>query len=243
MFEFLSNPLVLLSLVSPLLVMLGILAGYVLSQPRKNRVLKVSPESGRGVELEVKEEDAINVYCDPVGNIPPQRFIKRLNAYSIIRKGWFKIQNYALWFGMYGTAYVTGIEPKKIAVTFKEAVYNVFGKTLYNQIPERQKKQIEDGTIGVMIEFSSKPLTPTDSKTGEQLPSISEDDINRENDERAMKNLWKTYQDEQRSSNMNMFAYVGCGVAIGIILSLIFKWGAPQVTPVAPSPEVFMGLI
>lgn len=93
--SFLSNPLILLAVACPVVLFLGIFMGSILSQPRKNRVIKVSPESGRGIELQVREEDATNLYCDPVGAIPPQRFIKRLNAFTIVKKGFFKLQNYA----------------------------------------------------------------------------------------------------------------------------------------------------
>ena len=237
MLEFFTNPLVLLSILAPILVFIGISSGYYLSQPRKNRVLKISPESGRGVELEVKSEDATNVYCDPVGDIPPQRFIKRLNAFSIIKKGWMKLQNYALWLGRYGTAYVTGIDDSDIPVSFKAAILNVFGRTLYDQIPEQQRTQIEDGKIGVMIGFPNDPLTPKGTD-GNDLPSISEDDINRDNDQRAMENLWEAYEQEQRSNTITQIAFVGCGVAIGIIVSLIFKWGAPTV--ITPAAQVIL---
>lgn len=215
--------------------------GYVVSQPRSNKVLKIAPESGRGIELNVNEEDTTNIYCKPVGNIPPQRFIKLYNAFTIVRKGWFKLQNYALWIARYGTAYVTGIKTGDIEVSFKEAVLNVFGQKLYDLIPQTQKDQIEDGTIGVTIRFPNEPLTPTNPETGKSMPSISEDDINRDNDERAMRNLWDQYEKEKRGDAINTVAFVGCGIAIGVILSLLFKWGSP-ITP-APKPEVIQGLI
>ena len=226
MFDFLSifnNPLILLAVACPVVLLVGILVGNFVSQPSKNRVLKISPESGRGIELEVKDEDATNLHCDPVGNIPPQKFIKRLNAFTIIKKGWFKLKNYALWFGRYGTAYVQGFENSTVEVTLREAVLNIFGERLYQQIPVLQKKQIEDGKLGVIIEFPNNPLTP------EGLPSISEDDINRDNDERAMQNLWDAYNEEKKHDAIQMIAYIGTGVAIGIVLALIFGWGAPIV--------------
>lgn len=233
--NFLLNPWILLMIISPLLFLFGIIGGNLLSQPRKNRVLKVSPESHRGVELEIKSEDAINVYCPPVGNMPPQRFIKRLSAFNIIRKGWLRLQNYALWIGRYGTAYVHKFDNEPVELSFKEAVYNVLGEKYYKQIPDPEKNHIEDGSIGVMIDFPKLPLTPTD-KDGKALPSISEDDLKRDSDERAMANLWDTFDKERKRSYLNMIAFIGTGIGIGVVLSLLFKWGSPVVIPpVIPS--------
>ena len=220
---FLQNPIVLLSIIAPVLFFFGLILGNIVSQPRKNRVLKVSPESGRGIELKVKSEDATTLYCNAVGKIPPQRFIKRLAAYTIVKKGFMKLQNYALWIGRYGTAYVQHFGKKKVKVSLRDAVYTIFGKKLYDQIPEKQLEQIEKGELGVVIEFPDDPLTP------EGLPSISEDDINRDADQQAMKSLWSAYETEKRSSVIQTVAWMGTGIAIGIILSLFFEWGAPTI--------------
>jgi len=235
LFEFLAflwNPWILLLIVSPLLLVLGLVLGNIFSQPRRNRVLKVDPESHRGVELEVKSEDAVNIYCNAVGKMPPQRFIKRLNPFNILRKGWLKLQNYAMWFGRYGTAYVHELGKEDVLVSFRQAVSNVFGD-YYKQIPDAVKNQIEDGKLGVIIKFPNNPLTPT-GVDGKPLPSISEDDVNRDNDERAMKNLWQTFEREQKRSVVDRVALIGMGIGIGVILCLLFRWGAPIV--VSPTP-------
>lgn len=233
MFDFLnifSNPLILLAVTCPVVLLVGVLMGNYVSQPSKNRVLKISPESGRGIELDVKSEDATNVYCSPVGNIPPQKFVKRVNAFTIVKKGWLRLQNYALWFGRYGTAYVQEIKNASVKITLQEAIMNIFGESLYKQIPQAQKTQIEKGDVGVLVEFPKNKLTP------KGLPSISEDDINRDNDTKAMANLWDAFNEERKRDAIQMFAFIGCGVAIGIVLALMFGWGAPTViNPVIPS--------
>lgn len=226
---FLNNPLILLAIACPVILLVGILLGHIVSQPKKNRVIKVSPESGRGVELQVREEDSTNLYCDPVGSIPPQRFIKRLNAFTIIKKGWFKLQNYACWFARYGTAYVQGFSTDPIKISLKTAILNIFGEKLYKQIPLAQKTQIEKAELGVVIEFPNDPLTP------EGLSSISEDDLNRDADERAMRNMWEGFESEKRSDKIQMLFILGSGIAIGIVLSLIFKWGTPIIIPPTPT--------
>ena len=51
--------------------------------------------------------------------------------------------------------------------------------------------------------------------------------MNRDADDRAMRNLWETFSKEQRRSVLNTVFAVGCGIGIGIVVSLIMKWGAP----------------
>lgn len=224
----LTNPIILLIILTPIMLLIGIVLGNYLSQPRKNLVMKLDPESHRGVQLEVNSEDTVNVYCKSVGDMPNQKFIKRLNPYNVMRKGWMKIQNFAIWFGRYGTAYVHQFDNKPVELTFQKAVHNVFGEKYYKQIPKDIKSRIEDGSIGVTIEFPNDPLTPVDAE-GKELPSISEDDIKRDKDDKAMANLWDSYDKEKKRSALNMIAFIGCGIAIGVVLSLLFRWGAPVV--------------
>lgn len=228
-----ANPLVLFLIAVPTFTLLGILVGTWLSQPRKERVLQIIPETGRGVELEVESQDTVNAYCNPVGNTPPQRFIKRQQALNILRKGIFKLTTYALWFGRQGTAYTYkfGESKEEIKVTLKEAILNLFGKDLYERIPNDEKTgyikdHIEQSTVGVTIEFPNDPITP------ENLPSISSDDLRRNDIDtfvgaivRGVKSMGKTGGGDW----VKIIFILGSGVAIGIVLSLIFKWGAPIV--------------
>lgn len=223
-----TNPLILLLILSPILLFLGIIIGNYVSQPRKNIVMKVSPESHRGVQLDIKDEDAVNVYCDPVGKIPPQRFIKRLSPFNIVRKGWLRLQNFSVWFGRYGTAYVHEFSDESVKVSLINTINNLFGKKYFKQIPKEVMRRIEDSKLGVMIEFPKNPLTPK-GEDGKPLRSISEDDLNRDNDERAMRNLWEEYDKEKKRSALNVLMAIGTGVAVGIGISLIMKWGAPIV--------------
>lgn len=207
-------------------MVVGIVFGNYLSQPRKPRVIKIAPESGRGVEYEVDEENAANVYCKAVGKTPPQRFIKLYPAMNILRKGWFKLTQYPLWFGRFGTAYTYTLGSENLKTTLKATIENLFGAD-YAQIPQPVKNQIELGNIGVTIELPKGGLTP------EGLPSISEDDINRDNDERAMKNLW----DSQKKAGKSQFLvqslpWIGVGMAIALILVQVFGWGPIKVVEV-----------
>lgn len=223
-----TNPLILMMILSPLLLFLGIIVGNYISQPRKNQVLKVDPNSHRGVQLDIKDEDSVNVYCDPVGKIPPQRFIKRLSPFNIVKKGWLRLQNFSVWFGRYGTAYVHKFDDESIKVSLINTISNLFGEKYFKQIPKEVINRIEESKLGVMIEFPKSPLTPT-GKDGTPLRSISEDDLNRDNDERAMRNLWEEYDKEKKRGYLNVIMTLGTGIAIGIGVCLIMKWGAPVV--------------
>ena len=221
-FDIFANPLILLLISLPAFLLVGILLGTYLSQPRRNRVLKIAPESGRGVELEVKEEDAVNAYCDPVGNIPPQRFIKRLQAISVVRKGFLRLSNYALWFGRYGTAYTFRFGSDPIKISLKEAVMNIFGKELYDKIPETQKAQIEKNEVGVVVEFPNDPLTPAN------LPSLSEDDIARSTDDAALTILWKSLRSNLAKTQwMQVIFILGTGIGIGLLVGWFLKISPP----------------
>lgn len=238
-FSILANPLVLFMIAVPVFILVGILVGTWLSQPRKPRVLKVQPESGRGEELEIEKEDTVNVYCPAIANNePPQRFIKRHQALNVLRKGWLKLSTYPLWFGRYGTAYTFKFEDndtdKKtpIKITLREAIHNILGPDLYERIPNNEKTgyikdKIEASSVGVLVEFPNNPLTP------EGMPSISSDDVRRNDIDtfigavvRGVKSLTRG---EHAGEWVKIIFILGSGIGIGIVLSLIFRWGAPIV--------------
>lgn len=212
--------------------MCGVLLGHGLSQPRKNRVLQIAPESGRGRELEVKESDATNLRCDPVGNIPPQRFIKTYEAINIVKKGWFKLQNYALWLVREGTAYVTGLgKTPDEEVTLDSAFKTILNKEHYSQLPDYAVKKIKSGKLGVTIKFPSNPLTPKGTD-GEDLPSISSDDLRRGDVDHFVSALASGVAKLSKTGAGDwprIIFIMGTGIGIGIVLSLIFGWGAPTI--------------
>jgi hypothetical protein len=232
------NPFFLLFISIPITILLGILVGTWLSQPRKARVLKISPESGRGEELEIESEDTINAYCDPVGNSPPQRFIKRHQALNVMRKGFLKLQTYALWFARQGTAYTLSFEDKDvkrenpIKVSLRDAVFNLFGKDLYEKIPNEPKTgyvkdRIENSEVSVFIEFPKAPLTP------EGLPSISSDDVRRGAIDsfigRLVNGVDRLGRGRTAGEWIKIIFILGTGIAIGIVLCLVFGWGGKTV--------------
>ena len=246
---FLANPLVLLLIAFPILLLVGIYVGVWLTHPRKNRVLQIDPASGRGIDFEVDKEDTINAYCKPVGNTPPQRFIKLQKALNIIRKGPFKIQNYALWIASHGTAYTTKAESENVKVPLRDAIHNILGEDLYNRIPNDEKygrvrDKIENSEVSVTIEFPISSLTPKDA-SGQSLPSISSDDYQSNRMETFLNTYAHGVQTMAKkigSGDMLKIIFIlGTGIAIGIVLSLIFGWGGKTV--VRETAQFVRGLI
>lgn len=256
--DILANPLILFVISVPTFILIGILVGTWLSQPRKPKVLQIIPESGRGIELEVDSEDSVNAYCNPVGNTPPQRFIKRFAALNVIRKGMFRLQNYPLWFARHGTAYTCTIDAnnEKIKTPLRDVILNILGKELYDKIPNDPKRghikdSIEQSEVGVMIEFpKTEPLTPMnpnfdpaitdqdDPRSQKFLPSVSNDDVRRNDINTFIGAVAHGIRDMLRSEGSGqlykIIFSIGTGIAIGVILSLIFKWGAPVIYQTAP---------
>jgi len=172
----------------------------------------------------VKEEDAMNLRCDPVGPTPPQRFIKRQPALNIITKGFLKLKNYALWLGRVGTAYTYTIQSKPVEVTLKDAILNIFGKKDYDMIPEHHRNTIEKNEVGVTVKFPDVSLTP------DKMPSLSSDDLRRGDIDHFIDSLARGVSKlakAGRGIDIKDIFIVGTGIAIGIVLAIVFGWGTP----------------
>ena len=243
--NFIANPLILLLIAIPVLIFVGIYVGIWLTHPRKNRVLQIDLESGRAIDFEVDKEDTINAYCKPVGTIPQQRFLKLHTPLNVIRNGPFKIQNYALWLGRKGTAYTKQVNPGTENIPFRQAIENVFGKALYDRIPNTPpdyvKDTIEKSEVNVTVQLSKEePLTPIGPK-GEKLPSISSDDYQSNRLQLFLNTYAHGVQKMSKAIGggdaLKIIFILGTGIAIGIVLSLIFKWGTPTV--VEASQHIF----
>lgn len=235
--DFLANPIILLLITIPVMLLIGLLLGVYASQPRRNRVIQIAPESGRGIEYEVEKEDTINAYCNPVSNSPPQRFIKLHQAFNIVRHGFMKPQNYALWIGRQGTAYTQEIGDNPVKVPLRMAIYNLFGKDLYDHIPNNERSgyirdKIERSEVAVIVEFPQSNLTPKGAD-GKELPSLSSDDVRRGAFDTfvgaVVHGVQKLAQSGGRTEWGKVIFVLGSGIAVGIVLSLIFKWGAPVI--------------
>ena len=223
----------------PLFVFIGIYVGVWLTQPRKNRVIRIDPESGRGIEYDIQHEDTVNALCKPVGNTPPQRFIKLHKALNVIRKGPFKLQNYSLYLGRLGTAYTQTISEKKeeVKVSLRDAVKNILGDKLYQRIPNAPPDyifdKIEKSEVGVTIELpASNPLTP------EGLKSLSSDDLRRADIDTFIGAIARGVRSQFKGTPgeyIKIIFILGSGIAIGIVLCQIFGWGPTHVVEASKS--------
>jgi hypothetical protein len=206
----------------------GTILGVYFAQPRHDVALLINPTSGRGREIKIMKQDAVNAFGEGLGNSPPQHFIKIHDAYNIARKGFLKLQHYALWLAREGTAYVYNFEGSKEEISFSKAVKHFLGD-LYEKLPQDIKAKIEENKIAVTVEFPSGPLTPVnpyyDPKQPEGpenqkfLKSVSNDDLERNNDERAMRIYWEEAVKEEKKSYFNLL--IAC-LAGGGIFSVIY---------------------
>ena len=227
--NFIANPLVLLLMSMPVFIFVGIFLGVWLTHPRKNRIIRIDPESGRGIEYEIEHEDTVNALCKPVGNTPPQRFIKLHKALNVIRKGPFKLQNYSLYLARLGTAYTQMVqeEGKKIVVPLRDAIRNILGDKLYERIPNVKPDyafdKIEKSEVGVTIE-----LPATEALTAKGLKSLSSDDLRRSDIDTFIGAIARGVRSQFKAPTgeyIKIIFILGSGIAIGIVLSLVFGWG------------------
>ena len=54
--EVLANPIILIVLASSVMAIVGLMLGVYVSQPRKDQVIQFSPETGRGIQYDVRNK-------------------------------------------------------------------------------------------------------------------------------------------------------------------------------------------
>ena len=228
--EVLANPIVLIVLASSVMAIVGLMLGVYVSQPRKDQVIQFSPETGRGIQYDVQEQDEIRVRCKAVMNTPPQRFMKKplQNAYNIVRKGvlFGKLQNYALWLGRVGTAYTFPMSNPKEATTLEHTLQTLLEPENYDKLSPIYKKRIEEAEIGVIVEFPQVPLTPPG------LKPLNSDDTRKQSLEELIKALVQGVHNIAsggKGSILQTIFILGTGVGIGFVLAFFLKVGGTTV--------------
>lgn len=231
MFEFLANPFILLAICIPILTFMGIIIGVKVSGARGTTVLQLDPATNSAREFRAYEEDAVNVRCKPVGNIPPQQFIKRKNrGWNVLTKGFLKLKTYALWIGVVGSAYAIAFKDGvQVQVSLKEAIVNIFGEVRYNQLSKEHRDKIEEDELGVIVNLPEY-VEPTDDE------GLTSDDVHTG----QFKQLIKAYTEgvnnflkEGGGGGLSRIIFqVGTGVAIGIIVAFLFGIGKTEVIKV-----------
>jgi len=221
------NPFFLLAMMIPVVGFLFLYIGVYISQPRKNRIIQIAPETGRGRDYEVAKEDAVNLYCNPLGESPPQRFIKLYDAFNIVRKGPFKLQHFGLWVGRIGTAYTYTFGNETVKVKLEQTMKTILGEDKYKLFSDETKAQIESASIGVTIEFPKAELTP------KGLPSLSSDDIRRHDIDHFISSLAQgianLLKGRGRGNIVQVIMCVGTGIGIGFIIAFFLKVGGTTV--------------
>ena len=144
-------------------VLVGMLIGIILIRyglRPKNQILYCRERDGRGMELNVQEEDAISL---ETSSSPIMRFFKFGRAYEFIRRG----RAFTRFFGKEGTAYTWRLQgfskkptkfeavPREIPVLDKEgnAVTNKKGFPIFKTIEEKVPVEWKDEEV--QLEFKT----------------------------------------------------------------------------------------
>lgn len=233
--NFLFDPIILLIITLPIVAFIFLLVGIYVSQPRKNRIQQIAPESGRGKDYEVKHEDAVYMECDPIENEPPQHFVKTGQAFNMIRKGFLKVSNYALWIGRMGTGYTYALDDKNVEISFKDSLITLFTRKTYDKLSEELKKKIEEAKLGVIVKFPDVSLTPSNPNYDpnkpvsdsnlKYLPSVSSDDVRRGAIDhfitRLAEGIHRLDKGGSRTNMLQIFLALGSGGCLVSILLLM----------------------
>lgn len=212
----------------------GLLIGIFIRPWFGNQVIKLIDREYRFVDLDIAEETAVSIECKDKKGMPPQRFYKWKPGYTGIL-GKFLKKPVTRFFGKEGTAYTWGLGTGKTIDDklgpISDAIKTMWGNAFYDQIPEKQRKILEDSKIGFTVDLDHGPLTPVDYKIA------SEEDIKSEEDRKAAETFWagkKTIEKGQWIQWIFIFV-AGFGVAATLQILGILRIGSTTTTPTPPS--------
>lgn len=170
-------------------VLVGLVVGMLWRPSFANRVFKLVPRDNRFYELPVQTETACSLHCKKVRGLPLQRFLKHAGGFTG-RIGRILKRPSTIHLGIEGTAYTKSVKNPKVKATLEESIRSIWGDEFYEQVPEEQRKLIEDSTINVTVDVDDV-LTPVDPETGKPYRPINEQDIKKEEDQSCWKTFWK----------------------------------------------------
>lgn len=215
--------------------------GTMMGRPRKNQVLKILKNENRGYLFDIKEESAFSVRCNGIETLPDQRFYKNFPSILVTQKGFLgKLTRVNRYIARDGTAYTQRVRRggKIERVPLIDTVSTILGEEVMKGLAKPLYEKLEQAQIGVTIGLEDDLLTPNnpshnpkDSTSQEFLPSISEEDIKREEDQEAAKTLWQERQKAMRGAMIEKVAWLGFGVGIGVIASIVLGWIRLDVPP------------
>lgn len=199
---------------------LGIYLGLWLARPKKNQVCKILIGDKRGYDLDILQENAVSLECNPHKRMPPQRFLRYRSGFTIDQQTRLgrkrKITRY---FAKIGTAFTKRMESGILTnVSLADTLRTLWGNETYEKMRDELKAPIEAGKIGVTIQLEDDPDTP------EGLHPISEENIKQEEDRQAAATLWAGRKEAMKTLAIQSIFPIGLGFGIAIVLCLIMGW-------------------
>jgi len=200
----------------------GVVLGIYLQPSPSNQVLYVRERDGRGEEYDIRKEDPISLETK---TSPALRFFKYGRSYVFsIRRKFQRPKKIARFFCKEGTAYtwtLTGHHKKKKIdlkfPTLEKAVLFSWGKHFYNTVPERQKEKLRSKKVKVAVDLEAG-LTPESPEGEKGFTPITESTVKKKANEDMAGLIAAGVKNVVKKSAIEVLPWIGCGVAIGIIL-------------------------
>lgn len=197
-------------------ILIGVLIRHYLWRA-KNQILYCRERDGRGLELNVKEEDAESLITN---TDPIMRFFKWGRSYTFEKRG----RTFTRFFGKEGTGYIwrlmgfsnTKKNPKEIEIPFdtlEDAVKSKWGKK-YDDVPEPLQKMLQDNkllvTVGLEPGITPKGYVP-----------ITESVIRKKSREDAKELIGRGLRGAIQRDLFERLAYIGSGAGLALIGMLL----------------------
>ena len=247
----LFDPLFLMGMATVVLLILILYMLFKRTKPGRE-VMYLRERDRRGQRLSITEETATTIFCRARKGID-KRFFKWGGSY-VFNEGGKQVTRF---FGKEGTAYTYKLKEGKIEEgehtdivdaeikcpkcneeftypvevnnpnikgeevgTLKDALVTVCGKEFYETVPDEQKTKIEDGKVFVTVELEPG-LTP------EGYSSVSEEDINEDQDRNAARIFARSLAGSTKSELYKGLLWAAVGALLCFIAFNFHVFTAP----------------
>lgn len=198
-------------------VLIGVLIRHYLWRA-KNQILYCRERDGRGMEINVSEEDATSLITN---SNPVMRFFKWGRSYTFEKRG----RSFTRFFGKEGTGYIwrlmgfsnTKKNPKEIDLEFdtlEAAVIHKWGEKKYADVPENLQEKLRENkmlvTVGLEPGITPKGYVP-----------ITESVIRKKSREDAKELIARGLKDAVSRDLFERLAYIGSGAGLVLIGMLL----------------------
>lgn len=217
LFDFTTFGILRLIVYAAVGVLIGVLLRHYLWRA-KNQIMYCRERDGRGVEIDVKEEDALSLITN---SNPIMRFYKWGRSYEFQKRG----RSFTRFFGKEGTGYIWRLmgfsqskkNPKKIELEFptlEEAIIHKWGKEKYKDVPENLQEKLRDNkmlvTVGLEPGITPKGYVP-----------ITESVIRKKSREDAKELIGRGLRGAIQRDLFERLAYIGSGAGLALIGMLL----------------------